>query len=184
MHLPFCLINARLRHHISKFAEVDPEFARKLIESFYVDDFVSGGATSEEVKVLYGKTCSRMSEGWFKLRKWLTNDDEVRRKIQTDSATNEAQQPVSEEDNSYAKSSLHSLGSKGQKVLGLAWDFEEDTISLDLAAIAKRSEGLPVTKRNTLKLLAGIFDPLGIIGPVTHGEDPVSRCVSSESWLG
>ena len=108
-----------------------------------------------------------MSEGGFKLRKWLTNDDEVRRKIQTDSATNEAQQPVSEEDNSYAKSSLHSLGSKGQKVLGLAWDFEEDTISLDLAAIAKQSEGLPATKRNTLKLLAGIFDPLGIIGPVT-----------------
>ena len=60
-----------------------------------------------------------------------------------------------------------SLGTKGQKVLGLAWDFEEDTISLDLAAIAKRAEGLTATRRNTLKLLAGIFDPLGIIGPVT-----------------
>ena len=163
---PF-LLNATLRHHITKFAEVDPEFARKLIESFYVDDFVSGGGTSEEVQVLYGKTCTRMSEGGFKLRKWLTNDDEVRKKIQTDSACNEAQRPVSEEDDSYAKSSLHALGSKGQKVLGLAWDFDEDTISLDLTVIAKRSEGLPATKRNTLKLLAGIFDPLGIIGPVT-----------------
>ena len=62
------------------------------------------------------------------------------------------------------------MGSKGAKVLGLAWDFEEDTISLDLAAIAKRAEGLTTTKRNSLKLLAGIFDPLGIIGPVTTGK--------------
>ena len=76
---PF-LLNATLRHHISKFAEVDPEFARKLIESFYADVFVSGGGTSEEVQVLYGKTCTRMSEGGFKLRKWMTNDVAVRKK--------------------------------------------------------------------------------------------------------
>lgn len=52
-------------------------------------------------------------------------------------------------------------------MLGLAWDYEEDTISLDLRAIARRAEDLPATKRNTLRLIAGIFDPLGIIGPVT-----------------
>ena len=59
------------------------------------------------------------------------------------------------------------MGSKGQKVLGLTWNFEEDAISLNLVAIAKRAEGLTATKRNTLKLLARIFDPLGIIGLVT-----------------
>ena len=109
-----------------------------------------------------------MQEGGFKLRKWLTNDDSVRAKIQTASVVKEIERPVSEEDDSYAKSSLYMpLGSKGQKVLGLARDFEKDAISLDLAAIAKRAEGLTARKRNTLKLLAGIFDPLGIIGPVT-----------------
>ena len=72
------------------------------------------------------------------------------------SSHKELERPVSEEDDSYAKSSLHmymSLGGKGQKVLGLAWDFEEDTISLDLPAIAKCAEGLIATKRNTFKLL-------------------------------
>ena len=61
------------------------------------------------------------------------------------------------------------MGCRGQKVLGLAWNYEEDTISisLDLSAIARRAEGLPATKRNTLQLIAGIFDPLGIIGPIT-----------------
>ena len=124
--------------------------------------------TPDNVKILYGKTCMQMQEGGFKLRKWLTNDDSMRAKIQTASVVKEIERPVSEEDDSYAKLSLYMpLGSKGQKVLGLAWDFEEDAISLDLAAIAKCAEGLTAMKRNTLKLLAGIFHPLGIIGPVT-----------------
>lgn len=56
---------------------------------------------------------------------------------------------------------------KGQGVLGLTSYYKEDTISLDLSAIAERAEGLPATKRNTLWLIAGIIDPLMIIGPVT-----------------
>ena len=76
--------------------------------------------------------------------------------------------PVSTENVTYAKSSLGlKMGSNGQKVLGLSWDFEQDTITLELTPIAKRAEDLPATKRNTLRLLAGIFDPLGMIGPIT-----------------
>ena len=52
-------------------------------------------------------------------------------------------------------------------MLGLAWDYEADVISFDLTEIAERAKGLPATKRNTFRLLAGIFDPLGIMGPVT-----------------
>ena len=164
---PF-LLNATLRHHISRFVEVDPEFAKKLIVSFYVDDFVGGGASSEEVSFLYTKTCTRMQEGGFGLRKWLTHGANMREKIQTDLRDEVKQDPVTDEDISYAKSSVGmQLGTKGQKVLGLAWDFEEDTITLDLIRIAEHAEGLPATKHSTLRLLAGIFDPLGIIGPVT-----------------
>ena len=35
------LLNATLRHHISKFMAVDPELVKKLIDSLYVDDFVA-----------------------------------------------------------------------------------------------------------------------------------------------
>ena len=59
---PF-LLNATLRHHISKFMAVDPEFVKKLIDSFYVDDFVGGGASSSEVVDLYSKTVNRMTDG-------------------------------------------------------------------------------------------------------------------------
>ena len=100
---------------------------------------------------------------------YVTNDTTVTKMTKSaDSNTEVTRKGISEEDTKYAKSCVGmQLGCKGQKVLGLAWDYEEDTISLDLSAIARRAEGLPATKRNTLRLIAGIFDPLGIIGPVT-----------------
>ncbi|XP_074623309.1 uncharacterized protein LOC141881432 [Acropora palmata] len=164
---PF-LLNATLRHHISKFITVDPEFVKKLIDSFYVDDFVGGGASPSEVADLYSKTVNRMAEGGFKLRKWLTNDPSVRERIKKDLIDDVKRDPVTAENVTYAKSSLGlKMGSNGQKVLGLSWDFEEDTITLELTVIAERAKDLPATKRNTLRLLAGIFDPLGMIGPIT-----------------
>ena len=60
---PF-LLNATIRHHLSKFAEIDPCFVRRMLEGFYVDDLVSGGNTTEEAFDLYNKNrgdiCLRM----------------------------------------------------------------------------------------------------------------------------
>ena len=90
---PFVL-NATLRHHISKFITVDPEFVKKLIDSFYVDDFVGGGSLSSEVADLCGKTVNRMADGGFKLRKWLTNDASVRERIKKDLIDDVRNDPV------------------------------------------------------------------------------------------
>ena len=115
---PF-LLNAKIRHHLKKYEKPDPEFVQKLRDSFYVDDFVGGGVKSADVLELYCKTNDRMADGGFNLRKWLTNDSQVRAMIETDAKVDSA--PVREEDISYAKSSVGMrLGCKGQKVLGLA----------------------------------------------------------------
>lgn len=76
--------------------EVDPDFVKKLFESFFVDDFVGGGASSEEVTDLYSKTRRRMLDGGFELRKWLKNDASVRRKIESDSSDLVTQDAVTE----------------------------------------------------------------------------------------
>ena len=57
---PF-LLNATLRHHVSKYLETDPEFVKKVLESFYVDDLVSGESTVDKAFQLYDKTMSRMA---------------------------------------------------------------------------------------------------------------------------
>lgn len=94
---PF-LLNATLRHHITKFMDDDPDFVSKLLESFYVDDFVGVGASSEEVTDLYSKTSRRMLDGGFKLRKWMRNDARVRGKIESDSSDVVTQRKEAEKD--------------------------------------------------------------------------------------
>ena len=97
---PF-LLNATLRHDIKKYEDCDPSFVSRLLDSFYVDDFVGARRTSEEVMELYQKVQSRMAQGAFKLRKWLTNDAQVRDEIETDTPLENKQVPVSEEDTTY-----------------------------------------------------------------------------------
>ena len=64
----------------------DPDFVSKPLESFYVDGFVGGGASLEEVTDLSSNTNRRMLDGGFKLRKWMRNDARVRGKIESDSS--------------------------------------------------------------------------------------------------
>lgn len=52
---PF-LLNATLRHHMSKFKGEDPEFVRRMIESFYVDDLVTGEDNTAKAFTLYEKS--------------------------------------------------------------------------------------------------------------------------------
>ena len=80
---PF-LLNATLRHHISKFAIHDNYFADILLRSFYVDDLATGEASTEAAYLLYTKAKERMNEGGFKLHKWQTKDRELRAQIQKD----------------------------------------------------------------------------------------------------
>ena len=76
------------------------------------------------------------------------------------------------------------MGSKGQKVLGLTWNSEEDTISLDLAAIAKRAEGLTATKRNTEIISENLRSTRDHRTSDNNCEDFVSRSVLRENQLG
>ncbi|CAB3989607.1 Hypothetical predicted protein [Paramuricea clavata] len=101
-----------------------------MLEGFYVDDLVSGGNTSEDVLDLYNKARSQMESGGFRLHKWKTNDPTLRQNI-CESEKDVPQQVIRglEEDETYAKSKLvPQSGTKGEKVLGLAWNLQNDTI--------------------------------------------------------
>ena len=71
--------NATIDHHIRSYAE-DPSFVDMFQSSLYVDD-LDGGDTREDAIELFSKSRRRMSEGGFMLRKWKTNDQELRQLI-------------------------------------------------------------------------------------------------------
>ena len=52
------------------------------------------------------------------------------------------------------------------KVLGLTWNMDKDTMEVQLSMVST-SDCCSPTKRKVLSILAAIFDPLGIISPVS-----------------
>ena len=83
----------------------------------------------------------------------------------------ETENKVSVEDESYAKVSVGGLEElstlNGHKVLGQNWDTVNDTFIYKLDLLANFTKDLKATKRNILKVVAKIYDPLGILSPLT-----------------
>ena len=52
-----------------------------MVDSFYVHDLVSSDSTTDKAHDLYNKAKARMANGGFRLRKWKTNDPELKRRI-------------------------------------------------------------------------------------------------------
>ena len=144
---PF-LLNGTIFKHMDQFIAADQDFVNKVIESFFVDDFIGGEFSIERAIELYKKLKLRFMQGHFLLRKWRTNDSQLRETIQS-----------LENDPEYE--------SKPAKILGLAWDEINDVLSYDLTAILEAALKVPPTKRNVLSVLSSIYDPIGLIQPLT-----------------
>ena len=63
---PF-LLGGTLQHYISKYEEEDPEIVKKLLKSFYVDDFNSGEENVEQTFKLNLKSKKILGDGGFTL---------------------------------------------------------------------------------------------------------------------
>ena len=182
---PF-LLNAVLRHHIEAYKASDPEFSSKLIESFYVDDLVSGCRNADEAFTLYQKASERMKEGGFRLRKWKTNDATLAEKIEKSERKKVEIKKEESDENTYAKETLGQSNSTGGKckVLGMAWDNKEDTLEFDLTRVTKDANTERPTKRGILSTLATLFDPQGIISPISITAKVLFQelCIDKLGW--
>ena len=182
---PF-LLNATLQHHLDSYAQKDPEFVRKLKDSFYVDDLVSGEQLENEAERLYRVARDRLSAGGFNLRKWLSNSQNVRELISK--LENQSDDDKTLDDLSYAKATLGTQEREGQtpfnKVLGIQWNWNSDTFHFDLIQVAQRAKLLLPTKRSILSVLAGIYDSLGLISPLGVGMKVLFQelCVEKVGW--
>ena len=169
---PF-LLNASLKHHISQY-NADPEFVENLLNSFYVDDLVSGEGSVERALSLYQKSNKRLSEGGFNLRKWISNSPKLLELISEEKAiveeSSSESKPVVEDTESYAKTTtghLEKLDMKNEhKVLGLNWNCLSDELIFRFEALLRLAGGLEPTRRNLLKVTSSLFDPLGIVSAI------------------
>ena len=167
---PF-LLNATLKHHITKYYAHDSVLAQSTLD---VDDWTSSGEDENNAYALYKATSSCFSTGGFKLRKWASNDKKVIEKITLDCLMNERlkeRESLSHEDQSFAKVAVGGLDEidpeKEHKVLGSNWNLSEDTFVINFYKVVEFAKSLEPTKRNVLRMAAKLFDPLGLVSPVT-----------------
>ena len=147
---PF-LLEGTIEKHLDDCKEEFSKEVEEIKRSKYVDDVFLGGETIEEVQHLKETSAEIFSRASFKLHKWHSNRKELVKEELDDLESEE----------SFAKQQLKSKES-GTKLLGLGWNESEDTISISF----EKKDSEP-TKRGVLQTLASIYDPLGIVSPVT-----------------
>ena len=139
---PF-MLNATLDLHLSKFSS---PVASDMKANLYVDNLLSGCNSEDEVIDYYEQARHIMGEARFNLRSWSTNSCRLRSIITQDN-TNDPNTTVN--------------------VLGLRWDTLTDSISFTPRHFISLTSTSLVTKREILRDSAQIYDPLGLLAPVT-----------------
>ena len=128
-----------------------PEAADALIRKTYVDDVLCATDSVESAVKLAGDLKELCRTGAFNMTKYKSNSPDVLRRI-----------PIQDRGRSVKELDLDkdSLGS--DRALGLRWSMEDDYFFFQFCNRQK-----PVTRRGILSTVSSIFDPLGVVSPVT-----------------
>ena len=129
-----------------------PEVVAALRKSLYVDDLLNGGQTVEEARKRMSTAIEIFDDAKFVLHKWNSNVAELEETHDRENGDGEL---------SFAKQQLGAQMSES-KVLGLPWNKQLDTLTVTFPL-----DKIPSTKRELLKKLAKVYDPLGLTSPLT-----------------
>jgi hypothetical protein len=143
---PFLAI--RTLHQLARDeAHEFPRASKLLLRDFYVDDFISGASSVEEILAIRDEMISLLKREGFFIRQWASNEKSVLNDIERDFFDLDCvvkENPI-------------------LKTLGVMWDSKTDSLCYSLAHL---DGSLVSTKRKLLSELCKIFDPLGLLGPV------------------
>ena len=163
---PF-LLGGTLEYHLNSMKEQHPAEVDEILRSLYVDDIITGMNTLDEVKHLKKSAVSIFGKAQFQLHKWHSNLKEL-----------ETEDSCSEVEQTFAKEQL-GVKDDETRLLGLKWNKASDTLRVEFS-----DKGAETTKRGILRYLAAIFDPLGLVAPITLKGKFVFRdaCQANLPW--
>ena len=128
------------------------EEARNIIESgFYVDDCIKSVTSEGEAVSLIAEVTEMVSLGGFNLTGFVSNSRRVLESI-----------PKEKLGKNYMEVNFEEDDLPNERALGVQWKVEDDKFSFKI----KTPELQAYTRRSMLSLIASVFDPLGIAGPI------------------
>lgn len=143
---PFLAVAAVQEHAKRKMSEY-PEACQIIMKDSYMDDISSGCNELEDAIKIRENLTQVLAEADFPLRKWVSNSDELLATI------------PDEQKEETKKMNGHKYAS----ILGLRWFCEIDKLGFNFTASPLKK----LTKRAILSHITTIFDPLGLLSPIT-----------------
>ncbi|XP_049875571.1 uncharacterized protein LOC126373455 [Pectinophora gossypiella] len=155
---PFTAIYIKNRN-AKDFQDQYPEATRSIIQDHYMDDFLGSVDSPEEAARLAADILHVHAQCGFEMRSWVSNDTECLKHIPSH---------LWKEGTGNVDLNL-GVSKPDVRVLGMHWNPQEDTFSF------KVDVNIPLpskfTKRQVLRDLMRIYDPLGLLQPkVTIGK--------------
>lgn len=145
-----------------EFVDQLPRAVEGILENHYVDDYLDSFENEDEAEQVSREVRSIHQRGGFLLRNWLSNSSRVIHGL-------------NEEEPKASKNLCLSGAEKSDRVLGMLWQTADDELWFPMemkVEVQKVLEsGERPTKRQMLRCLMGIFDPLGLLSVfLVHGK--------------
>lgn len=146
--------------------EEHPEVATATVRNFYMDDYLGAFSNENEAKSVINAMHKVHLKASFDLRGWASNVpsviDDVMDKRNSDQTT---------------------LGKNdSERTLGMIWNHKRDALGFNVnlrnTPIKIREGGVTPTKRQVTSAVMSVFDPLGLISPLTV----VGKALMQDIW--
>ena len=142
------IANYALQQTVLNHPECRETVKTSVLRNFYVDDFLYSTTNEEAAADLFKEVKELVSTGAFNLTQFVSNNENLRKIFSSSSP---------DDNKALTADGKYKLNS----ALGLKWDTQLDLLKYNI-----KSELGPTTRRGLLSLIHGIFDPLGLVGPV------------------
>lgn len=143
-----------IKYHLEQQEKLYPRdkpFITELSDLFYMDDLAFGAAREKEALNKFRLVTKIFNAGHFPLKKLSTNSKSLGEFIENNTSNDTK---VVFEDEKH-------------KFLGVKWNLQTDSIGVHLDNAIQTLEHSSPSKRSLLKGLAQVFDPIGILSPIS-----------------
>ncbi|KAL0810972.1 hypothetical protein ABMA28_010266 [Loxostege sticticalis] len=135
------------------FKTEHPTAVAAINKNHYMDDYIQSFEDEETAIETSRQVRDIHRRAHFELRKWASNTNQVLLALEEKEETTEL-----------------SIGPKTEKILGMVWETSSDSLRYNLDLSRLPDDILQIqrpTKRQALQIVMSLFDPLGLVSPVT-----------------
>ena len=157
-----CCATFALQKHVLDHTQPEEDVRVAVERCFYVDNCLRSMPSLDEAKRLLKKMQSLLAEGGFELRQWASNTPETISDLPKELRSESSELWLNE-----------TATDPQELALGLRWFCHSDTLGYRF----RLQDPLVPTMQNIYRVLASLYDPLGLIVPFTTRAKVLVQCL-------